>query len=1080
MVSSYEYYVSDGNDHADDNYAIFDGNGRSHPQHVATPHGAMTEILAATGTTSPPSPRHIKHQQASTILQNRPSSNPETVAKKALRLKAAKHFHRGGSSSSSSAVGVDGNSDGNNNNSSSTAQSKDIKSPSGVAANRSSNKYYYPEECSSSVPSGNGQELNTVDGNPSPNMISPSPNNSSGANYNHQLDKIVEDDPAIEIYEEESASEIGSGYNSGSDLENAARKILRRRGVGSLTSLSYKPNYNSDDNASDTGSAVSSSASSSFRKLPDGWKERIKRKAGMPKLPPTMEKKEKQPKLPPTMDKKEKQLQLKMPPTMDKKEKKPLSIGNVAQQPRQEPPQQHQQQQEVPPREETKEDNGENHQDSSGEKQYYNHFSAIASACEDSDDDEYYQDHFNGNANGAFPSFSNHNNYQVDKFGPLDDNVSSILNHPPIYEEHVFGPIQPTTIYESNDEYEQDENDDSLFNNEWNPDDLTTLKDDGVDVINVVKIPKVDESGFPSPSRKSKAHEQVDESGFPSPSCTNKAEKGQQRRAVDGRSIDSVQNEFNKEDYFHQFNQDWEHNFSPPPGVKWKASTKRGTAAPPPPVTDDDILATFANDEDTAVPTFAWNDSSFHDNVGASASPERRELIDEIKEGNETEHQLTTKLPLRQEEQAKEKVSPAMQPFSDGDLDLSDPSNGISDAEAAVGTTTQLKRGLNFFKRRGRRGYHSEGERSDSEWDTDTIKNSPRLKALSPLRRKNKLKKQNPKTNETRRKLFGSSPKKIEKASPAPAKKAVSAASPAPTLSPSHLHSTVTPIVSNMMESPDSKPFSSVTVNENGATDDKTVSTLGSLITKETSSKARVASSNASANTAMSEIERLRKENDKLRQELERQAARRENERLRLELEKRAAKKEATSPEQPRHTNGASEYGDESSRVKKNPRNGMHKSTLTSLLESDMKANQRSRRHHVTKNHLMNQADFDDESITTYSPTRPNRHFDYMSETTGPELFSKVAGATGWVAAQVKNAAQGQGHRPLDCFTACSRSDRGQRRRRRHGAKGAYDDNGSDTDSLEDDSLFRTGGRPRPPIARRKRDDADLTREQFL
>ncbi len=588
----------------------------------------------------------------------------------------------------------------------------------------------------------------------------------------------------------------------------------------------------------------------------------------------------------------------------------------------------------------------------------------------------------------------------------------------------------------------------------------------------------VDESGFPSPSRKTtKTDEKVDETGFPSPSRRSNAENDQQvvqqqleQSTVDG-SIDSVRNEFNKDDYFHQFDQDWGHDFPPPPGNKWKASTKRGTAVPPP-VTEDDILTTFSNhNEDSTVPSFAWSDSSFRDNVGAPGSPECSALntafIEEEKEGNEEEDQHVTP-PLRQQKKTKEKVSPAMQPFSDGDL--SDPGNDIiSDAEAAVATTAQSKRGLNFFKRRGRR-YHSEGERSDSDWDTDTSKNSPRLKALSPLRRKHKFKKQTLKKTETRRKLFGT-PKKVEKSSP-PVHVQGSAPTSETNFKPNP-RNTLTPIVSNKMKSDDSKPFSSVDFNENGAADDKTVSTLGSIITRETSTtKARVASSNASANTAMSEIERLRKENDKLRQELERQAVRRENERLRQELEKRAAANEATSPPRPRQTttDSVTESSNENFRAKKNHRNGMHRSTLTSLLESDVKANQRNRRHRVTKNHLMNQADFDDETITetTYSPIRPNRRFERTNEFTGPELLTKIAGATGWVASQVRNAAQGQGHQPLDCFTACTRNDRGHRRRRRNGNKGIYDDHESDTDSLDDDSLIRNGGRPRPPIARRK------------
>ena len=102
---------------------------------------------------------------------------------------------------------------------------------------------------------------------------------------------------------------------------------------------------------------------------------------------------------------------------------------------------------------------------------------------------------------------------------------------------------------------------------------------------------------------------------------------------------------------------------------------------------------------------------------------------------------------------------------------------------------------------------------------------------------RNKAKKQIAKTNDTRRKLFGSSPKKAEKTR-SPAKKTSSAASPPlaseTVLNPISPRGTVTPIVSNaVVTTPDSKPVPSVDVKQNDATDDKTVSTLGSIITKK-------------------------------------------------------------------------------------------------------------------------------------------------------------------------------------------------------------------------------------------------------
>lgn len=1121
--SSYKYYFADGNDHADGgeydqpyDYSSFENNhvrsNRHHqPQHaLLTPHGAMTEILAATGSSSPQS---NKQQQLSTAQNSQSAtSNSEAEAKKSLRLKAAKHFHRGGAGSTQQQQ----------------LSTKEVQPPSKVAAIRSSNKYFYPEE---SITPDDGKD-NQHDVNTQANNI----NNSSGAND--------EDDPAIQFYEE-SVSDIGSGYNSGSDLENAARKILRRKQASSSTSTKkYHSDGDDGDTLSDTGSAESSTitgnsqSTSTLRKLPDGWKERIvKRKAGITKLPPTM-------------DKKEKKIQV--------LSQQQFSKGNDDDDP----------------------NNDHDFATGGGNNQYYNHFDASFNNCDDSDDnDEYYQDHFNDNANSYYgavfpPSLNNQYNSSnnINHGMKEDDGQFPNLHHAPIlYEQHIFGPIQPSTIYESNDEYEQDDDDkyhnelsvdgdrSPLFKDEW-CDDFTSIKDnkgekkDNVvvdrtknDANSFVKI-EIDESGFPSPSRrKTKSHEEeeidesgfpsptkrnakheVDEAGFPSPSRKNKSHLSEET-IVDG-SIDSLRNEFDKDDYFNVFstnNEDWGQKLSIPSGVQWKSSTKRGTATPSPnklglygkmpqlpPITDDDILATFSDDkgfvpnaadEDAAVLNFAWSESSFRDNVDALTSAQYI-----AKEGNNKES-LYNIIKSPQGKTTVRASSPTMRPFSE--QELSDAGSDTGDVKPPVKMTiSPSKKGLNFFKRKGRRYhsegersdseweskksparlkslaplsrksklYHSEGERSESEWDTDSSKNSlwSKTSSLSQLRRKNNNQKRIPKNKESprRRILFGTPPKKAEKShTPALAKNSVSAKSPVePNLKP-RPGDAATPTLSNKMKS--AMPLASVRDNEDDATDDKTVSSLGSIITRESSTKAsktRVVSSNASASTAMSEIERLRKENDKLRQELERQAVLRENERLRRELDKQAVAHEAAlSPHRPMHPDS----GGESPRVKRNPRNGMYRSTLSSLLESDAKGNHHHRnlRHRggITKNHLMNQADFDEESITTYSPTSKNGRFEFRDEFSGPMAFA--TSATGWMASQVRNAAQGaQGQRSLDCFTACTRKDRGlqrRRRRRRNGSKGTVDDvdDESDTyDSLEEDSFTRNVRKPRPPIARRK------------
>ena len=117
---------------------------------------------------------------------------------------------------------------------------------------------------------------------------------------------------------------------------------------------------------------------------------------------------------------------------------------------------------------------------------------------------------------------------------PQSSSSSYFIDHPPIIEQHVFGPILPSTIYESNDEYEDDEEEDDdkehrrrkkdgpLFQNDWNPNAFITNASSSSPSTSptrkkngdgFVPIEEIDESGFPSPSRR-KATSKVDESSF--------------------------------------------------------------------------------------------------------------------------------------------------------------------------------------------------------------------------------------------------------------------------------------------------------------------------------------------------------------------------------------------------------------------------------------------------------------------------------------------------------------------------------------------------------------------------------------
>jgi len=269
---------------------------------------------------------------------------------------------------------------------------------------------------------------------------------------------------------------------------------------------------------------------------------------------------------------------------------------------------------------------------------------------------------------------------------------------------------------------------------------------------------------------------------------------------------------------------------------------------------------------------------------------------------------------------------------------------------------------------------------------------------------------------------------------------------------------------------------------ESRENDEDTISTLGSLVTKGSKAKSKkITSSDMSTVTELSEIEKLRQENARLREELENasqlssnvvsmyaQTLKNENHRLKEELE---------------HTSVGTH----------SPRRGMFKSTLETLLEEDnkkriKKQNRRRRLKSMTAArqeavtdfnllppaaHLINGVDFDDDSITAYS--QPERRGGGCE--TAVLLLKSSGSKIRTVASQVKIVAQDMNaerklngmdgaacvdatSRPLDCFRTCARNKDGSMdntyriARRKKKKKPQVADGSSTTGSLTlDDSL---------------------------
>ena len=228
--------------------------------------------------------------------------------------------------------------------------------------------------------------------------------------------------------------------------------------------------------------------------------------------------------------------------------------------------------------------------------------------------------------------------------------------------------------------------------------------------------------------------------------------------------------------------------------------------------------------------------------------------------------------------------------------------------------------------------------------------------------------------------------------------------------------------------------------------DDETVSTLGSLVTKDTNKSrnrkpsTKILSSDQSTVTELSEIERLRKENDRLREELENASQlssnvvsmyadtlKRENNRLKEEIEFNGSKWEEVQQ----------------------PQTLGEKAPLETLLGHDHKKRSKKHRRRAAAArregrqiadfnllppaaHLINGVDFDDDSTTSFTP-HPRLYSERLGGGTGCEtaelLLKKSWETTRQMASQVKAAAQDMNNerrmsnvsRPLDCFNNCAR-----------------------------------------------------------
>eukprot|EP00970_Alexandrium_tamarense_P017539 scaffold9970_cov200-Alexandrium_tamarense.AAC.7 len=654
-------------------------------------------------------------------------------------------------------------------------------------------------------------------------------------------------------------------------------------------------------------------------------------------------------------------------------------------------------------------------------------------------------------------------------------------------------------------------------------------------------------------------------------------------------------NGFNNNDYFHQFYlkseqtiQDgscWE-EVPPAPGVEFSPIRvrKAGSAS----VTKDVQRgkAKVWKEETIAIDFFTWNDEEEypHDNKqsdwteGGAKAPRAKPALSAQQQGmmSVVDLSLNDTLDLSREDEkpllrlgeGKPHTPPNqppqhVYPFSDGEQ---------TKEEQGLSPSRRSRRGLTLFRSRERsssrsKNYHSEGERSDSDWEESGSKSSF---GLTQLRWKGRRKSQTDSNKRSQRglKLFGERRHgkviKTEEDSPSimsyelirkessglsnkggsgviqqnatpiraeqprskidntPTKTAGSASragagSPTPSTM-SRLNTSIaslndsqitqsTPLASNKTKGP-TKPLvhsasmksprsaglpplpakkGSPTSNGNekyinqyhaqspqepntdydGDEDEEeqsvsTSDSLGSLVTKDNRSKSsrsrqRPFESDLSTVSGMSEIERLRRENEKLREELENashissklssmynKSLKHQNERLRQSLEDSSQLSSKLSSLQ----NTKSTATDS-----RNDHDMMYKSTIEALLAKDDKRRRRKSRrggtgvqpsqHHTNcypMAPLINGADFDDDSITTYSALDSGKKVQFIRDANcdvrgAPELLKRIATTTRTVAARIKTTATEmntdenrerlayEASKQYEYFTACTRKN---------------------------------------------------------
>jgi hypothetical protein len=215
---------------------------------------------------------------------------------------------------------------------------------------------------------------------------------------------------------------------------------------------------------------------------------------------------------------------------------------------------------------------------------------------------------------------------------------------------------------------------------------------------------------------------------------------------------------------------------------------------------------------------------------------------------------------------------------------------------------------------------------------------------------------------------------------------------------------------------------------------------LGSLVTQPTPPRAR--KTDVSVRSDTSEIERLRRENELLRERLE----------TRSEASSRVSSAYVRTLKEQNELLRLQLHSSKSRVIRRNGSDMMYKSTIATLLDKEDPQHRRRRtRHKNTSNSprktrantrkpnhpLIHGADFDDESITTYSESVKSKKVQVEG---APGILQAIATTTQRVAAQVKTAAQERNDpsrktrscaslsKPIEFMTVCARRDKADSR----------------------------------------------------